>query len=480
MCVLGLLAPGGLHAKQPCRKWHPGHYVLATNAKQVDRHLSAAGNYIRGSQVVVSWRALEPEEGVYDLTPIEALLGAVRKHDKQLFLQFTERDFKGTARPVPDYLYDDPRYNGGVQPMKHGGGSVARLWDPAVMERMNLLIAKLGKRFDEDPHFEGINFPESSLDIDKAKAPGYSEQALIDGMKSRIDAATAAFRDSVVIQYMNWGSEEMLEAVSAYLAPAGAGMGGPDLVPDEGRFPYKPRMPAYDYYPVYAGQAPLGTAVQSENLVRPEWYFEYCPSNPDAALCRQDKDGNYVKRKGDFALESFIDMGVHTLHLNYIFWFAAKGDRYRYQWNEDIVPFINAQEGVIVAECPLNHRQPPDADAGLPDGSVDGGPADAGVDAAPSDSGADAGVMDASVDSRAEDGSVRGDARADAGPATGSDSGTKAPRSDAAGDGRRSPQVAQGGCAVPGPPESRRLVLLLAIAWLLFRRRGRSSNHPSQ
>lgn len=341
-----------------CLKWNPGHYLLPTKqwtVEKVEGVLSDPGNHLRGLQIGVAWRSLEPSKGVYDLTPVRDALEIVRKHHKQLFVQVADRVFNSDDRPVPDYLYEDPLYNGGVEQFQHKRGSVARIWDPVVMERFNLLVRELGTAFDDDPNFEGLNFGESALDIDTKNARGYTDQALAAGMISRIDAAVAAFPTSVVIQYMNYGPPELVQVVE-HLPGAGAGMGGPDLVPDEGRFDYKPRIPTYNYYPTYAGKMPLGVAVQTENFLRPEWFFEYCPTHATAAICAQ-RDGNYVKRKGDFTLDSFWKMGLDTLKLNYIFWAGIdKWDRYRYGFMEDILPYINQKKAEINSSCPENHE----------------------------------------------------------------------------------------------------------------------------
>lgn len=341
-----------------CKKWNPGHYILLTKdttQEEVEEIISNQSNYIKGVQIGYLWHDLEPEKDVYNFSLIEEHLNIIKKYNKQLFVSFSDRNWRVSYQAVPNYLLTDPVYQGGVEPMVvHEGSSIARLWDPLVMERSNKLIEAMGRRFDNEFNFEGINFDESSLDINTITAVGYSNRAYADALISRADSAAKAFPNSTVIMYMNYGPQELI-CVIYYLSEIGIGIGGPDLVPDQGRFSYKLRTPAYEYYPALSGKVPLGTAVQSENLVRPEWYDEYCTLYPEnTRICVKDKYGNYVRRKGNFTLDGFWDMGLNTLKLNYIFWQDVKGDRYKFQFKEDILPYINERDGKINNNCSEN------------------------------------------------------------------------------------------------------------------------------
>ncbi|MBU4070003.1 MAG: hypothetical protein KJ646_03390 [Nanoarchaeota archaeon] len=318
-----------------CKKWNPGHYILLTSEEDIDEIeliLSNPLNYITGLQIYFTWRQLETEKDVYDFSKIDEMLELVGKYNKHLFVQVSDRTFKIDEKPVPNYLYENPIYNGGVEPFISGKGSVSRIWDPNVNERFNLLILELGKKFDNKENFEGIAFEESALDIDTITAYSYSIEKLVDGVISRIDTAALVFSNSVVIQYMNYGPPEFVNLFE-YFYLTGVGMGGPDLVPDEGRFSEKQRIPAYDYYPLYAGKMPLGTAVQTPNLMKDE-----------------------RNEKGIFTLDGFWDMGLNTLKLNYIFWSFAEQPWHKFRFTNDILPYINEREGKINDGCPENRQ----------------------------------------------------------------------------------------------------------------------------
>jgi len=317
------------------KKWNPGHYILPTSEEdlnEIELILANSENHIIGIQGYLLWRDLETEKDIYNFSKIEELLEFVKKYDKQLIMQISDSTFKPEEKAVPDYLYEDPIYNGGVQlKIPEPRGEVSRIWDPVVNERFIKLLQELGKKFDSEDNFEGIVFEESALGIDTKNTPDFSWEAYANGLISRNKAATEAFPNSIVIQYMNWGPDEFLNYVIQNLYQVGAGMGGPDLVPDEGRYPTKARIPAYDYYPLYAGKMPLGTAVQTPNLMRDD-----------------------INKKGHFTLDGFWDMGLNTLKLNYIFWAFVEQPWYKFSFTNDILPYINEREGNINDDYPEN------------------------------------------------------------------------------------------------------------------------------
>jgi len=318
-----------------CLKWNPGHYILPTSEEDLNEIgliLANPNNHIAGIQGYLLWRDVEIEEDIYDFSKIEEVLNFIKKYDKQLIMQISDRTFKPGEKAVPDYIYEDSKYNGGVElKIPTPGGEVSRIWDPAVNERFNNLLEELGKQFDDDHNFGGIVFEESALGIDK-NAPGFSWETYANGIIYRNKAAVDAFPNSVVIQYMNWGPDEFLDYVIENLHQMGAGMGGPDLVPDKGRSLSKERMPAYDYYPLYSGKMPLGAAVQTPNLLKDE-----------------------KNEKGIFTLNDFWDMGLNTLKLNYIFWSFVEQPWYKFSFTNDILPYINEKDGKINDACPENH-----------------------------------------------------------------------------------------------------------------------------
>lgn len=316
-----------------CAKWNPGHYILISpfsTLPEIEQILSNPNNHIKGVQVGYLWKDLEPRKGVYDFSAIEAHLRIVKKYNKQLFVLFSDRIFQAKNKPLPPYLYDEPEYRGGAARTMNGG-SVAKLWVPAVMERSNRLVEELAKRFDNEPAFEGICFEESSLAIKPNAERDYSPAAYADALVSRVDSAARAFQNSTVIVYMNWGPPELVRVIEE-MGKTGVGLGGPDIIPDKGRNPDKKRNPSYDFYPKYAGKIPLGAAVQAQTIMR---------KTP----------------AGNFTLEDIYDMGLNTLKLNYFFWAQYELPRYKFRFKEDILPYINSRKGEVNSACPEKKKR---------------------------------------------------------------------------------------------------------------------------
>ena len=144
------------------------HYVFF----EFDRHRIQEPSFlehpgIEGAQLKYSWRELEPSQGEYDFSSIQADLEFLTVHGKRLFVQLQEVSVVATIGNVPDYLVEDPAFGGGANRTYHRGkddgknlvheGWVARRWDPAVRERLGLLVDELGREFDG--RIEGLNGP---------------------------------------------------------------------------------------------------------------------------------------------------------------------------------------------------------------------------------------------------------------------------------------------------------------------------------
>jgi len=311
-------------------KWHPGHYMLVWGGYTSKHFDTIRDSAFAGAQVRYFWRDLEPQKDHYDFSKIEADLAYLQRLDKRLVIQLMDRQFGSAKRPLPDYFYDDPAYHGGAEPFKNKRGSVARQWDLAVLDREIALISALGRRFDAEPFFEGFVFEESAIGIDQKQAAGFTPRKYLDALKHVISAAKEAFPHTVVIEYANWlGSPPgALAELAEHCYQVGAGWGGPDVVPDgaPGRAP-RARVPAYDFYPRYAGKMPLGTAVQT-------------PS--------------FGGKEGKFTLDELYEMGVDKLKLNYMFWIRVEGPKYSHSFTRDILPFINQKHGAINIQRPQN------------------------------------------------------------------------------------------------------------------------------
>lgn len=230
---------------------------------------------IEGVQVVYSWKALEPRRGVYDFSEIDKDLALVSGLRKKLFIQIQDRFFSPEARNIPDYLFT-PDYAGGLVAQVDNPGEgkpqamgwVATQWNPALRERYQALLTALAAAFDGKAY--GVNLPETAIDIDmKGDRTGFSCDAYFSAEMDNLAAARQAFKQSVVVQYVNfwpceWDNDHRyMSRIFDYAAKNNVGLGGPDIIP--GR---KGQMKnSYPFFNRYKGKlAFVGMAVQEPTL----------------------------------------------------------------------------------------------------------------------------------------------------------------------------------------------------------------------
>jgi len=200
---------------------------------------------IGGAQIVYSWRSLEPEKDKYNFSQIERDLARLRLAHKKLFIQIQDRFFDQAARYVPDYLMNEPEYEGGISPQFDnpgegkpvGSGWVAQQWNPAVRKRFQELLKALAAHFDGQVY--GVNLPETAIDLDDKKLPkGFSCDNYFAGEMENLRFARKNFKKSRVVQYVNfwpceWNNDHnYMGRLFAFASSNNIGLGGPDIVPN--------------------------------------------------------------------------------------------------------------------------------------------------------------------------------------------------------------------------------------------------------
>ena len=317
-------------------KWNPGHYAFITvrsdknfftvdpsrisnlskiqfNAQYLDKFLKDLGPNFAGIQIGCIWPMFEPEKDKYNFKYIDTVLEVCEKNNKQLQILFSDRVFNNEVIPVPKYIIDDPQYGGGYT--KFGHGLIMAFWNKNTVTRHNILLQKLGNRYNRHRNFELICFSESALSFGSNKPPnGANGESYISYLKERVVIAKKYFPNTVVLQGFNWGWANVLPD---HCVKNAVGFYGPDVVPDKERFLTKKRIVAYEYYQKLAGKIPLKCDVQSPELKKPvaEW--------------------------GKFTIEGIYDMGINVLKLNYMSWVVVEwGDSY-YSFSKDIKPYID-------------------------------------------------------------------------------------------------------------------------------------------
>jgi len=214
-------------------KWNPGHYmasdsIMYTSATlaSVQAEMDDINGYdnIVGYRVFITWGALEPSQGNYDFSLLDAILNRLQTHynkPKHLVVvvlpgPFGSRMHSGDASVIPQYLQSNSAY--GPSPVagsygwwgRNSGGAstgsyAAALYRPAVMDRYIALVQALGAHYDNEPYFEGLMFQEDAWMVDLwTGAPDYSDTTFVNQLQRLLTAATIAFPHTSVIMENTW------------------------------------------------------------------------------------------------------------------------------------------------------------------------------------------------------------------------------------------------------------------------------------
>lgn len=254
----------------------PQNFLYTTNGELAAHEAILERPDIEGAQIVYNWRALEPSEGHYDFSPIEADLELLQSLHKQMFIQVQDRFFDVKARNIPDYLQTDPQYGGGLTPQYENPdakapkayGWVALQWNDKLRARYQALLKALAAQFDGK--VLGVNLPETAIDVStRSPAAGFSCDAYFAAELDNMAYARSVFTRSRVVQYVNfwpceWDNDHTyMSRLFAFAAAHGIGLGGPDIVPYR-----KGQMKnSYPFFNQYKGKLPLvGMAIQEPTL----------------------------------------------------------------------------------------------------------------------------------------------------------------------------------------------------------------------
>lgn len=304
LLVLSLAAPCGTRPAPAATP--PSNFLyFGRDHERVLDSAFLAHPHVVGAQLTYTWRELEPERDRYAFGPIREQLTFLQRHGKRLFLQISDVTFSERP-PVPEYLLSDSAFHGGAARKYEGGGGVfdgwvARRWDPAVRARFALLFQALAREFDG--RIEGVNLPETAIGFENPAfhPPGFTFDAYAAGVLAILRDARQAFAHSCVIIYANFMPGESrpevdrgyLRAVHSLAERIGAGVGGPDLLPNRAG-------QQANSLPLIAGRRPAvvaGMAVQDGNLAD-----------------RDPETGRPV------TVDALYRYATHQLRLDYIFW----------------------------------------------------------------------------------------------------------------------------------------------------------------
>jgi hypothetical protein len=195
-------------------KWHPGTYVwtggVPWGSQDIINGITAicSNANITGVQAVLKWSVLEgATAGDYSagFAAVDAILAKAKSCNKRVMVQIGERIF-GTpsytqsvsqlSASFPAYLLSsnygvccgvldatgtELSFGGVVGSIAnsdfYGEQAIARLWDPAVMDRLVALSTAYAARYDGNPYFEMVSIGESAVPpFPSFSAGGYYDQ----------------------------------------------------------------------------------------------------------------------------------------------------------------------------------------------------------------------------------------------------------------------------------------------------------------
>jgi hypothetical protein len=283
---------------------------------------------IKGVQIRIWWHELEPRKGVYNFSSIDAYLSKLKAQPttKRLVVRIMERRFGTSSKSgiIPSYMLTSA-YNGGV--VRTSTGYAARLWEPAVMDRLIALYRAIGARYDGNAYFEGVSTEETTLGLRSPAPSGYTSAKLQTQYTRLATAARKAMPHTNVFFYTNFiGSQSSMEKLIQSFMPLPVGVGDSNVIPGE------PTLGQRVWTGVtggdYRGRLAIGTSVEAGEL-----------------------GGNH----GDFTPKQLNDYAYNTLKSNYMFWVynTWMGDRNQ-RWSTGILPFLRNNPPIRTG-CPSSY-----------------------------------------------------------------------------------------------------------------------------
>jgi hypothetical protein len=242
------------------RKFNKGHYIALMGCCDTTKIMAASIKPgVKGFMKRYRWKDLEPTQGNYNFSELQADLTWAAANGKQLIVMIEDKSFgSGTPEnPAPSYLVKYTAAN------MSGGHTMIR-WNPTVVTRFKALVTAMGAKFDSHRAFEGIATQETapSLSGTALNAHGYTPEKYRDAYIAMLTTATSAMPTSRVFWFMNFmpGKNEYLASIAAAVAGKGVVMGGPDVWPDNKALQTR----VYPLYDQFYGKMPMFGQVEHQ------------------------------------------------------------------------------------------------------------------------------------------------------------------------------------------------------------------------
>ncbi|HAU91245.1 MAG TPA: hypothetical protein DCW59_02700 [Alteromonas sp.] len=174
--------------------------------------------HVTGSLVRVSWKAINPSEGVFDFTPLENELAAAAELDASISLAILD------SKEMPQYVMDqcetfDYTFRGEA-------ATTCLPWDSYYQQFKAELVSRLGAQFDSHPNLRGVYMSYAAMsngiemhwrvDENEFTAAGYTPDRLEQSYNDVMDMYAEAFATTPILMEIHTVFDESHLAENAF------------------------------------------------------------------------------------------------------------------------------------------------------------------------------------------------------------------------------------------------------------------------
>lgn len=333
-------------------KWHPGHYLLPNMVHSAGNKLSpsvitdlADEPAIQGLQLKVNWALIEPTRGNYNFSELEAHLAQLEKIGKRYVLQVMDRNFGGSSAQgvLPPYLATEPGGNGGWHVKRRNNvdkGVQARIWVPAVMDRVIALHRALAARFDQEPYFEGIVLSESEVGFTPAEAPSdFEPDNLRDQYVRLYQELPKVWKKTNVFTFINYfQTHERTRALIETAYQNRLALGGPDIKVSESSLSWAQN--------VLIGKRWSGSAWVSGGK-------DY-RGKMAVGFAQQVLDPSGIQATPSLVYAAAVKSNPWSFASSHVFWTKHHNTTFVQDWGTGALPFLRLNPDTV-RTCPQNY-----------------------------------------------------------------------------------------------------------------------------
>ncbi|WP_292920846.1 glycoside hydrolase [Nitrosomonas sp.] len=258
---------------------------------------------MKGMMIRYFWNDLEKSKGVYDFSSIDKRLAELSARGKRLVIQVQTKSFN-KRQVVPSYMKTAEYEGGEFYTSDYGSteirGRNIKLWNLQVRNRLTALFEAMGKRYNLNPHFEGIGMIETAFGqpiepVSNAQINGFYDNKIIVHQKMR-----QFFPNTMTIQEVNY-PRPILTSFVGSLKNIGTALSSPDLFIEEKGLlfeatQYDPHQGIYNYYSDFSGMIPMVPTVMPKNYKNTKGDGSgYVPTISQILAFARDKlEANYI------------------------------------------------------------------------------------------------------------------------------------------------------------------------------------------